>query len=527
MAEGFQRRQLFQPTGVNTQAAAVHEGLADILSSWKTNRFEPAMNDAMAELGARHGIEAGRTGDGGPGPGIGAYGRARRDAFMRAYTLDVYADTEADFLRLEQEARNDPDLFERTASKRRDAILAEVRPEAVPFIRASMDERIASARTRITAAALAAQDAAVREQTMRGLDAVRRDASRQFTSGTPDGTQRGVEFGLAYHRLVNQAVADGIFSEAEGGKLFGAAMRANAIDMALGQFEQAASTPGGDPLAVIKATLDSDDPNFDDDTRQSVGAEMMRRLAQKQTLATAAVAADRAEVQARWAASEQEATIRLLNGTLTDGWLVSQVRANAMDPALARTLQAADRNADGTEDDPQAVLDLAANWRSMTVHDVLAMPGLSAKTRAEYVGKIATKEADWRDSDPMREARARIDRELGTSDVALGLASDEVKAKRNVAMTALDRRLDALPPEERELAAIEEADRIVTDVLRGQKVQALEAVRARRARTVARVLEQEGVDSIEQLDTDARAELDKALERQDKAAEKLRSELGQ
>lgn len=254
---------------------------------------------------------------------------------------------------------------------------------------------------------------------------------------------------------------------------------------------------------------------------------MMHRLAQKQTLANAAVAAEQAGVQAQWAATEQEATIRLLNGTLTDSWLVSQVRANAMDPALARTLQAADRNADGTEDDPQAVLDLTATWRSMKVQDVLAMPGLSAKTRTEYVGKIATKESDWRDSDPMQEARARIDRELGVSDATIGLAADEVKAKRNVALTTLDRRLAALPPEEREARSIEEADRIVTDVLRGQKVQALEAVRARRARTVARVLEQEGVDSIEQLDTDARAELDKALERQDKAAEKLRSELGQ
>lgn len=523
----FEREKLFRPTGIDTHQADVHFANIDALMAFQ-RPLEQAMNSALAEVGAQAGAEAGANRQGGLRPAIGPGARAYNEAFLRSYTLDVYADTEQDFLRLEQEAAGDPDKFAKSATARREAILAEVDPSVRPYIDAAIRERVGAATSRLRLSAMAQAEAGMKESTIRGLDAIRRDVSRYLSAGDDVSRAKGMALAQEYGRQVDLGVRDGIFTPAEGQKMVEAALKANATDLALGRFNLEASRPGGDPVRLIRETLESDDPAFDDADRQALGAEMMRRLGQQNMLMQAEVARQEAEMRARWAATEQEATIRLLNGTLTTSWLSSKVASGAMDPQLARTMrEAAAASGLGADeaDDPTQLAGLAADWRTMTTDQVLAMPGLSWKTRIEYVGKIADKEADWRDSDPVQEARARIDRELGTSDVAIGLASDPVKLRRSLALTRLDRDLAALPPEEREAKAIEVADAIITEVIRGDKTKALEGLQARRNRKIARVLQQEGVASVAELDAEQRAELDKDLARLDQQAEELRSEL--
>lgn len=517
----FERQQLFQPTSVDTSAAQAHSALADALQAFG-EQVERLANPILAEKGAEAGYEAGAEGRGGTRLPIGVYNRAYNESFLRAYTLDVYADTEADFLRLEQEAQGDPDAYHEAAQKRRDAILAEVRPEAAPMIRASIDERIRDAGSRLLAQATSEAEAGRKASWLNGLDAVRRDASRAFTAGTPAGLQRGTELALTYGRLVDQGVTDHVLTPAEGEKLVTIGLRANATDVALGRLEGALAEPGGDPIKVIRDTLESEDPNFDDEARQHLAGEMLRRLSLKQALDDALPTG----AKARWAATEQEATVRLINGSLTLRWVAQQVASGDMDPGLGRALRTAltEKGADGPEDEAQ-VQDLITNWRDMTVPQVIAMEGISTARRNEYLGKIATKEADWRDEPNVQQGLRRIDDELGVNEFSLGTLSKDDKLKRNAARRAYDERLAELPPVERNQKALEIGDEVIGEVVRSNRTEQVQMEISRRDRLVRRMLTERGVERIEELEAKDQEVLQRRLEQSRAREAELRKQL--
>ena len=519
----FTRQEFFEPVGFGSGAARVHSGTAALLEQFR-DTTERITTPLLADMGAQAGATAGAARDGGTRLPVGPYNRAYNEAFLRAYTLDVYADTEEDFLRLEQEAKGDPDLFVATATKRRDAILAEIRPEARAFVQSAIGERMAAAHSRLLHARIEADVAETRQQTIRGLTAMSRDASRLFSSGVATDAGKAQALAQTYFAQVDAAVADGTLTAVEGAKLTDEALKANAWDLEIGRF-QAALDHGGDPVAVLRDALRLDHPAFDDETRQKLAGEMYRRLGMAQSLARAdeaALAAGRAEM---WASTEREATLRLLNGTLSSTWLAQQVRTGVIDPALARSLRDSDHGGGG-EDDPDTVLDLEANWRRYTVEEVIRRPGLSDKTRAEYVGKIATREADWRDSDEYQEGSRTIARELGVSLENLGLADQPTKTKLNIALTRFDRDLSAMPPEERSAAAVAKADEIVRTILRGETVTKIETARARLTRMEADFLAQAGVDSLSDLSDDERTRYDRLRQWREKELADLEASLG-
>lgn len=495
----YQRTETFQPPGIDSGQTALHSGLADALTQFG-NLVQDVGTPIVADLGARAGLEAGGKREGSTKIQVGPYNRAYNEAFLRAYTLDVYADTEADFLRLEADAKGDPALFEATATKRRDAILANVLPVARPYVSASIEERMNSARTRLVQGQIAAEEVNIRESTLRGLDTMRRDASRLLTSGTEEGFQRGVKMSMAYGSMIDKQVAAGVLKPAEGQKLIEAALRANAADVALGRFQGALDEPGGDPVAIIRETLESDDPNFDDADRQQVASEMMRRLGVQNGLARAGDAELDALQKEVWADTEKEATLRLLNGSLTSSWMSSQVARDRMDPQLARTLHEA-QTSDTGDDEQGSLTDVLINWRSMTTAEILAKPGLSLKTKMTYVAKIADRQEDWRDSDEYQEGRSTIARAAGVSLENLGLAGDEAKEKVSLALTRFDRELANMPDEERIAATIGKADEIVEVIIKGQAMATLSKAEERFKNFDATFLKNSGssADTIDEL----------------------------
>lgn len=511
----YERTATFQPPGIGLGTAETHSSLADALSQFG-DTVERVGSPIVADLGARAGAQAGADRKGGTRVPVGPYNRAYNESFLRSYTLDVYADSEKDFLRLEQEANGDPTVFQTTATARRDSLLSEVLPEARAFVRATIDDRMALASTRLNTQALAKAEEERQTMTVNGLDAMRRDASRALTSGTEEGTKRGVAIGMQYGSIVDQSVKDGIFTPVQGRKLIDAALKSNSMDVYLGMFESQAQTPGGDPVKIIRDVLESDDPNFDDDDRQRLSSEMMRRLGMRKTMAAGADADEWAGQQILWKQSEQEGASRLIGGTLTSSWIKRQVDSGKMDPSLGMTLYGKLDEGSASEDNESSLLDLAIRLPEMTIPEVLALPGLSTKTVIDAVGKISSRQASWRDSNSYQEGRRTIATAVGVSLENIGLADDEAKNLLSLALTQYDRGLESLPPELRDESAVQKSDEIVRNVIRGGATKQIAKVKESIRRNVQRTLDAAGVTNRADLSEESQAEVQRYLDRQTK-----------
>ena len=165
-------------------------------------------------------------------------------------------------------------------------------------------------------------------------------------------------------------------------------------------------------------------------------------------------------------AGEKQATLRLLDGTLTQGQIRDMVADEVLDPTLARTLNNAIKQGDQVVSDDETLFIARTNLLYFTERDIATMPGLSFKDRGDLIEQHRAQSAGWRGTNNAREAAARIDRalEIPPGTVAATLSKDTLQ-RRGRALSAWFDSVAAMGPEQREAQAIPMAQQVIETIV--------------------------------------------------------------
>lgn len=293
---GYDQHETFQPPGVDVGAGRVGAALSDALNEF-TNRARQTVEPVLAQRAAIQGEQAGKERQNIKlKPAFGPVGQAFQNAYIRAYTLGVYADTAEDFAKLEAESAADPAKFMALSQARSKAIMEQVPPEIRPFIGDVLDKRTQEARGRIIGRRITQDQQTALFEFTRGITTLNDDISRGLTSGTVDGIERAHVLGGLLTSSIDSAVADGIITPAEGEKAKYESLTTNARNVELGNFVRVLGDAKADPAKYIENFLKTDHPLMNAQEVQQVGTEMLRRLEQQKHLQEFGHASQRGEL---------------------------------------------------------------------------------------------------------------------------------------------------------------------------------------------------------------------------------------
>jgi hypothetical protein len=452
--------------------------------------FERAGRQTLGELrqeqGRREGAEAGRTDDPAFRSGMSsltAYGRAYNDAATRSYAIksEIAADEAA--TRLEQEAGNDPEMFRQTFGARRDKTIKEAPPEARAVLGEVYDRRMAVSMNRI----ITAQAAEMKERDLADLsEGIARSTDRVAqlrASDDPVAAEQADEEELKLEMLIQGGQNDGTLSNTAAGIVRTQVSRSITAQTVLQRFEREMQDPRGSPIKFIERLKESNKTNeaMSPEEEEKLVDGLFSTLAEKLRLEQMRRALEGDEEEGRYAAGDREATGLLLSGQLTIGKLSQMNADDTLAPAVQRALRNELMEGGDRPDDARERFYVETTLLENTEEEIARNGRLSWDTRRELIGKHRELSATWRGSQQAREGAERIDRALGIVPGSLDAKtlSDDKKRQRERALTEWYDKVDALPPQERQAAAIVAAEEITERVIRGNTNAKLEAARRR------------------------------------------------
>lgn len=218
MPQGFERRQYFEPSRVDSGAAQVYGTLSDRLGEWAARSRQTATGHALREA-VRSGQTAGSEGVPVLRSEWTEAGRVYNDTAMRTYIAGATADIETTFDRLEGEAAFNLEQYDQTTDGALKGQLGAAPDWAKPDINAYVRRRIAEGRVRVEGLARAREQEEARVAVLARLGPL---AKRAATLGAMDSPEMQEESEIVQtHALamIESAVNDGTLSPGLGFEL--------------------------------------------------------------------------------------------------------------------------------------------------------------------------------------------------------------------------------------------------------------------------------------------------------------------
>lgn len=506
------------------------EAAQSLANSFK--QFERAGMDILggisAERGRREGAEAGRTGDPAFRTGMASttvYGRAYNDSATRSYAIRSEAAADDAATRLELEAGNDPEAFKTTFGARRDAVLKEAPPEARVILAEVYDRRMAAGVSRLIEAQGLEMKNQARSDVAEGVQRATDRIGQLRASNDPAQYEQAFEEEIKQDMLIDAAVADGTLSATEGGTLKIAASRAVTKQTVSYRFKNELDNPYGDPVGFIQnlKTVNKTSNALPPEEEDKLVAGLLNDLQEHNALIAAGNRNQNTAQQLRWALGDNDATNAMIEGRLTSNKLSQMLEDDEIDPAVARTLYNELQAGNDKPDDERERFSVETTLLEHTEKEIGENARLSWKTRRELIEKRRQLSTTWRGTQQAKEGADRIDRALGIPSGGLNaLLPDAVKKQRETALTAWYDQVDALPEAERQLKAIETAEKITDQVIRGRKNATLEKARKRLADVQAK---RAAVGPLEDMGAEERKQYEADIARRKAEISKLEQEI--
>lgn len=522
MADGFQRRAYFQPSGIDTGSAQVGARLAGVLQQF-SQRAEGMGEQLAAIEGQSAGAEAGAQGEPKLRSNLTAYGRAYNDAAVRNYVISKFTEMEQQLARVETDAGSDPDKFVQVSQGVRDGALGKALPQARGLLAEVYSRRIAEGATRVIQKQGAEQKALNGAMLEQGATSLTDSISRKLLSGDPRLMAEAAQEEAVLAQMIDGAVASNDLTPAEAVTM--KANRAKEIteQMTYGLFEH--EMQEGDPVSFIARVMAQPIENLSDAEKQVVISNLFTRLNQHQSLIAEADQQETLEQKTRWKEGERDATLAMLQRRLTLGKLSRMVANDELDPAIARTLENDLTTAKQGVDDPALEQEVRTNLLAYEEDDIAHMGGLSHDTRAELILKRREESETWRNDQGAQEALRRIDVALGIPSglgpqFQLTVSPEKAKAAASARSYFYD-LVESLPADQRKAKYFEMADKAVGET--GKDVKRIELEKLRQKLDGIHATYRAQIDPDEQQQKD----YEEAVKRRSDQIKRLEQEIGQ
>ncbi len=462
-------RQRTTPTGGSQAAESLARSLDD---------FSRTFTGTLSRIGKRKGAKEGAAGD----PefrkgirGMTAFGRAYNDSALRSYAIRSEIDMEEDAARLEAEAGTDPEAFGNAMIAIRDATLEEAPVETHALVTQIYNKRTSAGLARIQTALvneLRAEDVKlVNEQVSRLMERV----SFLRAQDTPEAFVEAEAEEAKLFILLDAAEADAVLSESEARVARAEAKRGIIFETVIARFDnELEDTVFGDPIGFIEDLKEANRTanTLTPDEEAKLENMLLAELRERNTLRAARNSQVIAEETARHKAGDREATASMLARELTRRDLLEMVENDDLLPSVGRTLLNELQASASTppKSDPKTLFRFSTNLLSLTEEEISTERSLTWEDRTELLLKRRAEEEGWKGTQVAKEAFDRIDRSLGIirGTISAKLLSEDEARARDRAFTQLYDAIDALPPEERQGAILEESEKVIRTVIRQQ-----------------------------------------------------------
>lgn len=522
MPQGFQRREYFEPSRVNSGAAEVYGTLTDRLRQFSGRMRE--RGDQLASIeGETAGAQAGAEGTPKLRSNLTAYGRAFNDAAVRNYTISKFGEMEKELARIEIESGSDPDQFVARADGLRSGALQNSLPAARGLLATLYQRRIAEGAQRLIGKQAGEKKALNAAMLQQGLDQVADSISRKMSSGDPLLMAQAEQEEAVYAQMIDGGVVTGDITPAEAVAMKVDGVKKVTSQIVYGEFER--QVDSGDPVSFINRVMEQPVENLSDEEKQQLVGNLFLRLNQRQALVAEADQQETLEQKTRWKEGERDATLAMLQRSLTLKQLSTMVANDELDPAIARTLENDLTTAKQGVDDPALELQVRTNLLAYEEDDIARMGGLSHDTRYELILKRRAEAETWRNDQGAQEALRRIDVALG---IPAGLGPQfQISVTPEKAKSAASARsyfydlVESLPPDQRKAKYFELADKAVRET--GKDVKRIDL--AKEQQRLKDLIQQVGRP--EDLDDEERGNYDEAVKRRSDRIKKLEQEIAQ
>ena len=393
-------RDLMRPTLIDVGARSTKSGgavaansLADALGSF--SRVSGSIGkDLNTKRGEKEGAAAGAEG----APefksglrGLGAYAEAYNNSALRSYSIRMETDMHETAARLEAEAALNPETFRDSMDAVKKGVLSEAPVEAQPIIGQIYEQRAAEGLARIQtklAADIREQDGIlVAEQTAQYQERI----AALRAQDTPEAAARAEEEELKLGMLIESAVRDGTFSEAEGAVVQRQAVRGVIAETVKARFAKEMEDPFGDPIGFIEDVIELSGGDAEQiltpEEEEDLQNELFGMLRDRNSLSAAREKQEEEAIEARFVAGDTALTIDVIDGTATTQDLIEAMADERLKPARGLTLSnAMDSRKDmPAKSDPQTLAEVEVNVLSYEEDDIWGLPGLSWSDRGDLI----------------------------------------------------------------------------------------------------------------------------------------------
>lgn len=422
------------------------------------------------------------------------YSKAYNNAALRSYTIRAQTDAETTAARLQIE-NPDPQAFITKFAAARDAVLKEAPPEAREALNEMYTQRLSAGAQQLTQAQAVARREQGRTDVSEGIQMATDRIGQQLASNDPRQHALADEEQVKLNLMIDGAKNDGTLTPIEAEAVRKQSQKAITQETVTARFRTELDNPYGDPIGFIQRLKEANKTSAAllPAEEEKLVNSLLSDLREHNSLESAKNTAAAAEEEARMEAGDRQATADLLSGQLTQGKLLDMVRKQTLKPATARTLLNELQGGDAGVDDPRAAAMIEIDLLNYTREDILSTPGLKWSTKADLILKLEKQKEGWENQPRAQHARDLIDGALGIipGTIMAGLTDDQ-KTQRYQARVAWYDEINALPAAERESKAITVAQDVVGRYIRKNKSAEAQALRAARARKVAKLADISG-----------------------------------
>jgi hypothetical protein len=485
MAERF--RNLVGPTPVNVAARSTPSGgvqQANTLAASFANFSRSAgavAGNIRSDIGAKEGAAAGQSDDPEFRQGVRAltaYGKAYNNAALRSYAIRSESDLKEQSARLEVEAGTDVEAYANAMEEIRKGVLEEAPAEAHTVLNDIYQRSTSAGIGRINARLaeeLRAEDRTLINDEIESLasEIAAFRAAGDIVQSSLKETQLDM--------LIEGSQVDGTISPTEAAAVRRDVKKLITHEAILEQFRQELDDPNGSAVNFIEDLKEVNrvSEELTPKEEQALVNALFQELNERSRLANIRKGQEDAASVARFKAGERVATVGVLRGEVSTAQLSDMVENGDLEPSIGRTL--ANMNKSRAEapavSDPETLATYRVNLLSVTEEEIWNNEALNYDDRADLIEARREQAASWRNDPRAREGYQRIDRALDLQEgVPLrSLDEFELRALDN-AKTEYFVQMEALPPEEREVKAIEVAERVIASTIRSGLMEEIKQV---------------------------------------------------
>lgn len=447
--------------------------------------------DAGAKIqqikGTQQGAAAGATGNMDTKSNFTVYGEAFNNSATRSYAIQAEATAEDTASKLQVEANNDPALFATTYAAARDATVKAAPAEAQGVLTDMYNKRLA---TGVQTLAAGQAEQIQKNDRINLAEGIARQTDRVAqlrAAGDEDSMNQADEEQVKLNLLIDGARNTNTISQQEQAAMHISSQKAIVTQTVEAQFQRVLQDPHANPVDFIQHfeqtnLLQGDEGVLPPDEIKQIKQNLFSNLRQYNEMQSMNRRNGKTEEQLRLEAGNRDYTAKLFAGTLTLQQLSDAVTSQNLEPGIARGMANSLASGDVTKSDGQTLFNYKTDLLNHTPADIAANPKLTWADKATLTDELATRSAGWEGTQNAKEAKARIDRQLGIPPGSLmQLLPDDVKKQRQNALTTFYTKMSELPPGQREQQAIPVAQQVIGSTIRSNKSNEILQIQQRQA----------------------------------------------